>query len=366
VALECARRGYRVVCFAFYGSDGPIRKELEANGVECVDLDYLSRMRFVRRFTYQGALFRFFRHRKIHAIHIHHATSLILGALPARCARIRRIVMTEHSIREFQTMPRYRRQSRRYCRFADAITVIHPSMEAYFREILQVPAKRLYYVPNGVRLLQSDPHRRTRLRAELGICDAEFLWMSAGRIAPVKNLGALISAFAAGRHIAAQRWRLVVVGEGPDRAKLEQLCLSMGLQSEVLFLGARADVPMLMAAADGFAMSSLSEGLPMVLLEAMAAGVPCVATSVGGIPELFANGAGMLAAPDDPESLKAAMLAMSADPERRSQIAASAFSKVAQDNDLERVVDHYLELFGLPPRWPEGDNSARWAAREAT
>jgi glycosyltransferase involved in cell wall biosynthesis len=121
-----------------------------------------------------------------------------------------------------------------------------------------------------------------------------------------------------------------------------------------------------MAAADGFAMSSLSEGLPMVLLEAMAAGVPCVATSVGGIPELFANGAGMLAAPDDPESLKAAMLAMSADPERRSQIAASAFSKVAQDNDLERVVDHYLELFGLPPRWPEGDNSARWAAREAT
>ena len=61
VALECARRGYRVLCFAFYGSDGPVRRELEANSIVCMDLNYLKRARFVRRFTYQLALIQFFR-----------------------------------------------------------------------------------------------------------------------------------------------------------------------------------------------------------------------------------------------------------------------------------------------------------------
>ena len=69
VARECVRRGYKVAAFAFYGSDGPVRRELEAAGVECFDLSYLTRTRFVRRFTYQLALWRFFRHIKPHAIH---------------------------------------------------------------------------------------------------------------------------------------------------------------------------------------------------------------------------------------------------------------------------------------------------------
>ena len=114
VALECVRRGYRVLSFAFYGSDGPVRRELEAGGVECHDLNYLSRPRFVRRFTYQYALFRFLRSCKAHAIHIHHCTSLILGALPARWAGVHRIVMTEHSLMELRERAPYRRQSRRF------------------------------------------------------------------------------------------------------------------------------------------------------------------------------------------------------------------------------------------------------------
>jgi glycosyltransferase involved in cell wall biosynthesis len=358
VALECARRGYRVLCFAFYDSEGPMRRELEAGGVQCVDLNYLKRLRYLRRFTYQVALFRFLRRLDAHAVHIHHATSFILGALPARFAGVARVIMTEHSIIEFQTMPKYRRQSRRYCRFADAISVIHPSMQPYFREVLGVPADRLFYIPNGVRLLKSDPVARAGLRRELDIGAGDFLWMFAGRLAAVKDLGTLIKAFALAREQASARLRLVVIGDGPERPMLESLCQSLQLEAAISFLGARTQVPRLMQAADGFAMSSLSEGLPMVLLEAMAARVPCVATAVGGIPELFAGGAGILTAPQDIPGLGAALLRLTADPELRGRMIDVAFAKVAGSNDLNRVVDEYLRLFELPPHWRAGDGAA--------
>ncbi len=352
VALECVRRGYRVVCFAFYDSAGPLRRELEAGGVECVELSYLSRKRYIRRLTYQLALFRFFRHRRVHAVHIHHATSLTLGGPAARCARVKRVIMTEHSIIEFQTSPKYRRQSRRFLRFAHAISVIHASMEPYFRSVLHVPASRLHYIPNGVRLGAKDSVARARLRQSLGIAEEQFLWMFAGRLAPVKDLGTLIKALASASGRSAAPLRLAIVGDGPERAALERLSRSLGLDAVILFLGARTDVPPLMQAADGFVMSSLSEGLPMVLLEAMAARIPCVATSVGGIPELFSGGAGLLAPPQDALGLADALLQLVADPERRHRMAQAGFAKVAASNDLDRVVDDYLRLFELPTRWP--------------
>ena len=352
LALECMRRGYRVLCFAFYGSEGPVRRELEAAGVECLNLNYLERTRFIRRFTYQAALFRFFRSRKVDVVHIHHATSLILGVLPARWAGVRRIVMTEHSTIEFKTMPTYRRQSRRYCRFADAISVIHPSMEPYFLSELAVPAAKLHYVPNGIRLQQRNTAERLGLRRELGVDDKNFLWMYAGRLAPVKDLPTLLRAFAATRTKTNDKFRLALAGDGDERTSLEQLCGSLGLSTVVSFLGPRTDVPRLMSAADGFVMSSLSEGLPMVLLEAMAARVPCVATAVGGIPELFSGGAGLVVPPGDPLRFADSLLELAADPARRRRMSEIGFAKVAATNNLDRVVDQYLELFGLPTRWP--------------
>ena len=352
VAMECVRRGYRVVAFAFYGSQGPVRDQLEANGVQCFDLNYLARRRFIRRLTHQQAMFRFLRDRRVHTVHIHHCTSLILGALAARRAGVRRIVLTEHSLFELKTMPRYRRQSRRACRFADAVTVVHPSMESFFRSELGVPAGRLHYIPNGVRLSQGDPGERSHLRQELGVADREFLWMYAGRLAQVKDLATLLQAFATARARSDQPFRLALVGGGDQLGSLKDLCRSLCLEGVVSFLGARTDVPRLMIAADGFALSSLSEGLPMVLLEAMAARVPCVATAVGGIPELFSAGAGLLAPPGNPARLAEALLELAKDPDRRGRITEAAFAKVAATNDLERVVDQYLKLFGVPPRWP--------------
>jgi len=119
----------------------------------------------------------------------------------------------------------------------------------------------------------------------------------------------------------------------------------------------------LIQAADGFAMSSLSEGLPLVLLEAMAARVPCIATSVGGIPELLSGGAGLLAPPQAPLAIANAMLELAQDPAAGRALSAAAFAKVAATNDLDRVIDQYLELFQLPTTWPANGEAVSRALR---
>lgn len=351
LALECSRRGYRVVCFAFYGSDGPIRRELESASIECFDMNYLRRTRFVRRVTHHLALAQLFRREKVRVAHIHHCTSLILGARAARAAGVPRIVLTEHSILELQTRPSYRAQSGNACRIADAITVVHPSLEDFFLRSLTVPREKLHYIANGVRLQIPDSGRRSALRHDLGVRSQEFLWMFAGRLAAVKDLGTLVRAFAVARRQTDQPLRLVLVGSGAEQRMLEELVRSLALADVVSFLGPRMDVPSLLVAADGFVMSSISEGLPMVLLEAMAARVPCVATAVGGIPALFAAGTGILAPAGSPDALAKAMCAVADNKSRREQIAEAGFQHVKAVHDLERVVDRYLSVFGLPLRW---------------
>ena len=162
LAIEFKRRGFRVICFAFYDTDGPIRAELSAAGIECVDLDYQTRQRFTRRLTYQFEFLRFLLHFRVDALLVHHATALILCGIPARIARVRRVVMIEHALHQLRDRPDYRRSATRYCRYADVITGVDDTIVRYFQEKMAVPAMRLRYIPNGVQLRPRDPKMRTR------------------------------------------------------------------------------------------------------------------------------------------------------------------------------------------------------------
>jgi len=354
VAMGFARRGYRVLCFAFYDSDGPIRQLLTRAGNECLDLNCLKRKRLTRRFTYQMAFARFLRREKVCALHVQHATALILSAIPARLSGVQRIVMTEHALHQFKADASYRRAARRYCRLAHEVTVVHPSLIEYFRNEIAVPAEHLHYVPNGVPIAAS-PDRRHILRAQYGVLETAFLFVYTGRLHPVKDLGTLLDAVAALPAEVRERLRLWIVGDGEEREPLESKQRALNLTETVRFLGARADVPEILAEADGFIMTSITEGLPMALIEAMAAGVPCVATAVGGIPELFEGDAGLLAPARDATAIAARMTELVRDVAHRNRIIAHARAKVERDNNLETVVTRYLALLGLPPRW--GDPS---------
>src|SRR5262249_7680260 len=134
---------------------------------------------------------------------------------------------------------------------------------------------------------------RTKVRGEtrlrLGISEQEVVFGFVGRLSEEKGLAYLLQAL---KHwtSAAIRWRLVIVGNGPDRAELERAVRSLELGERVIFAGFQTDTAPWYAAMDAFVLPSLTEGTPMVLLEAMASGIPIIASSVGGVPAMISSG----------------------------------------------------------------------------
>jgi glycosyltransferase involved in cell wall biosynthesis len=138
----------------------------------------------------------------------------------------------------------------------------------------------------------------------------------------------------------------MIVGEGPDRRELEQEIRRLGLTSQVQLAGERRDVPKLLARADFFVLSSASEGLPVSVLEAMAAGLPVVAARVGGVPEVVLDGrTGVLFRPRDPEELAAALERLVAQPALRRRLGSAGRARAEEWFDLEPFRRAHLELY---------------------
>lgn len=168
-----------------------------------------------------------------------------------------------------------------------------------------------------------------------------------GRLAPVKAQQVLIAACA--RLLAGGRpLELHLVGSGPDRERLERYAASLGIGDKVIFEGARNqdEVVELYRQSDLFALASFAEGVPVVLMEAMAMEVPCVATWVNGIPELIRDGEeGLLIAPSSVEQLAAAMERMLADPALSRRLAQAGRRRVLAEYNLEENIGRLAEIF---------------------
>lgn len=343
------RRGYRVFCFAFHDSHGPIRDDLESYDIECLDLNYLSFPRGIkRRITYQWRLARLLQRRAVTALHVHHTSALILCGLAGRAARVRSLLMTEHAIHELEADPAFKRAARFYCKLAHQITVVHPALIEYFKREIHVSADRVHCVPNGVVIpdISDRPRVRASTRAQFNSESEDFIFLFAGRLHHTKDLPTLLSAVKI--VTATRRCKVWLVGDGPDRSMLESITREVGLAAVVQFLGATSNVAPYLKSADAFVMSSATEGMPMVLLEAMASRLPCIATNVGGIPGLLGDGTGIVVPPRDPSRLADAMVRLIDDEQLRSRMSARGLEKILCEFDLERVVDQYLDLMRLP------------------
>jgi glycosyltransferase involved in cell wall biosynthesis len=182
---------------------------------------------------------------------------------------------------------------------------------------------------------------RRRYRAELAIED-RFAWFAAGRLVPAKALDRMIDAFAA-VHAAEPRSILLIAGDGPLEDRLHDQVAKLALSDAVGLLGRRDDVPALMNAADGYIMTSLWEGMPMVLLEAAASGLPAVATNVAGNADVVVHGeTGFLVPPRDSGALVNAMVRTMRMPvEERAAAALAARSRIRQHFDLRVVADRW-------------------------
>lgn len=220
------------------------------------------------------------------------------------------------------------RRARRY------IAVAPPAAEAL--RAAGVPADVIRLIPNAIDVVPAD---RSRARAALGLDGGRWI----GTVAYLERGKAIDDLVCAARGLDAG---LCVVGEGPERPRLESLARDQGVRAA--FAGGRDGAAALVAAFDAFALPSRSEGLPLALLEAMAAGVPAVATRVGGVPEALAGGAGWLVEPGDVDGLHRALveaLADRAEADRRAARARDAVrTRYAPRTVAERVLAVYREV----------------------
>ena len=223
---------------------------------------------------------------------------------------------------------------RRLLAEVDAFVSISADLDAELDE-LGVPADRRVRIPNGVDARRFHPRRA---RAAGGYGGTAIV---TGRLAPEKRVAELARRWE--RVVeAAPHARLLVVGEGPQRAAVEEAAGT----SPVELLGLREDVPRLLRSADVYVSVSAAEGLSNSLLEAMATGLACVVTDVGGVRDVVADGIdGVVVAPDDLDGAADAVAALLADPTRRRRMGVAARAKVREQYSLAVTADRLAALY---------------------
>lgn len=224
--------------------------------------------------------------------------------------------------------------------------VSQAGLERYIR-VGVAPLYKIRYIPNGIDTVRfrPDPEARKRLREELQLGSA-FVWLAVGRFDILKDYPNMLRAFS---HLIQvhPNTLLIIAGDGLLRPVMEELVSDLGLKDRVSFLGFRRDISEVLNAADAYVISSACEGMPNVLLEAGATGLPIVATDVGGNREVVRDGeTGFLVPPRDSEALALTMLhLMNLSGEERWRMGEAGRQYIKGNYSMDRVVDIWEALY---------------------
>jgi L-malate glycosyltransferase len=251
------------------------------------------------------------RQEKVDVIHAHQYTPFFYAMLGRWLSGRPPILFTEHG-RHFPDQRRLKRVAANRLLLTRRDRVI--GVGAAVRDALitneGIPAPRVGVIYNGIdpARFQNQGHDRLEVRKELGIGADDLMILQVARLDYLKDHATAVRAL--GRLVrTVPHARLVLVGDGPERERIERCIADSGLGDSVRLLGTRRDVARFTAVADMFLLTSISEGIPLTLIEAMAAGLPVVATRVGGVPEVVQDGVtGLLAEPGDDGTLAEHML----------------------------------------------------------
>ena len=283
------------------------------------------------------------RRERVDVVHAHLFGSNVWASVLGRLARVPAIVAHEHmwSYSSSRLRPVIDREL--ISRFADAFIAVSREGMRQMIEVERIPAGRVVYLPNGIAPLPAGDG--ARVRAELGIPADAPLVGSVGHLRTEKAYEVLVEA-AAGVVAAVPGVRFAIAGEGPERERLETLRRALGLDLAFSLPGARDDVPDLLAALDVGVCCSDFEGGPLSVMEYMDAGLPVVATRVGGLPELVADGVtGELVPARDPAALGAALSGLLEDPERRGRLGAAGRALIRDEYGIDRWTARLEDLY---------------------
>ncbi|MHB1025481.1 MAG: glycosyltransferase [Desulfobacteria bacterium] len=336
------------------GKNGPIGEEIAKEGVPVTELGLFRKGGIDRRIV--KTVREFLRGEKISLLHSHLYHANVYGRLAAFREGIP-AVCTIHNTYAHPKM--HRRLVNRWLarRTARIIAVSAPVRDDIIRYDGVDPSK-VVVIPNGVDPRRFDiPLTRVEARERLGIPAEHFLIGTVGRLEEQKGLQYLVDAVRILRE-GGKKAFLLVAGSGREEVRLREQATRGGIEDAVFFLGSRRDVPELYRAMDVFALSSLWEGGPITLLEAMASGLPVVATPVGFVPEVVRDGVnGFLVPARDPAMLGKALWRVREDPARAEAIGSEGRRTVrgryTHRHLAEKVMAVYEEV--LPGFSPPGE-----------
>ena len=261
------------------------------------------------------------------------------------------LVHSEHGI-DWDTTTRepWRRLLCRRLAFqlADRVLSVSQHLRDLHAKRTGFPARRIEVIHNGVdsRRFSPDGAARARMRRELGVSEGEFCIGCVGNLTPVKDHMTLLRAME-GFKQSGRPWRLMFAGAGPELNKLSAFAgAHPGWESRVLFLGRSNSVPELLNAMDVYVLPSLTEGISNSLLEAMAAGLPVVATDTGGNPEVIVDGdSGLLFPVGDAACLREHLLALEGQDDLRRQLGHGALCRVRTEFSIDSMVRKYEHMY---------------------
>ncbi len=317
--------------------EGWVGREAEAAGLptEHFELDSGVSLRYARSLT------SIFRRHGITLVHSHEFELTVYSAWAARRTGIGHVA-TMHGSRYYADRLRRRLALRAAWTLGGRLVAVSSSLADHLSRDLWIPRRRVVTIPNGVRW---SPSPGPSLRDELHLGSADRLILTVGNLYPVKGHRFLIDALAriGERHPAVH---VAIAGRGELETHLRMQAQALGVGHRLHLLGLRADIAALLAAADVFALPSLSEGLPLALLEAMFAGRPVVASDVGEVRAALNDGeAGLLVEPGNVEQLAGTLDWLLSHPADASRLGDAAARRAAAEYDIKRMVARYAEVY---------------------
>ncbi len=299
-------------------------------------------------------LVRLIRKRQVAILHTHEFFMNTVGLVASRLTGVP-LLATVHGRNYYPDRFRRRIAYRLVGRFAERMVAVSEDVRRFLAERIGIPRIRMRVIPNGVAL-HEEPSQETvsALRRSLGLDQHSEVVGTIGSLYPVKGHSHLIHA---AFHVIRRHPRVIflIVGRGGLRETLEAQARHLGVAHQLRFLGQREDVRELLAVCDVFVLPSLSEGMPLSLLEAMAAGVPPVATRVGGMAEVIEDGkTGLLVPPADSNALAESIVILLEDRKLAKDIGKSAREVAASRFSLTRMVQAYQEIYRELFREPAG------------
>jgi L-malate glycosyltransferase len=299
----------------------------------------------------------------VELIHAHQYTPFVYALAAGMFRRRPPVLFTEHG-RFHPDYPRRKRIlfNRTFLRKADRVVAVGEAVRGALIRNEGIPARRIDVIRNGIDLsryqdLTDETRRGTR--RELGLKESDFVAALVGRLDALKDhLTAVRTAERTATAIPG--FRMLFVGDGPERSAVEADITARGLREYVKLLGTRHDVPRILNAADVCFLSSISEGIPLTLIEGMAARRAVVATDVGGVAEIVVDGeTGLLAPAGSDPALAACLLALARNPGMRARLGEHGYRRAAAFFSEEWMHRQYQSLFDKMTGLTEATSSRR-------